>query len=137
MKKLSYLLDTNICIYIIKKEPKLVLNKFKQFSPGDIGISSVTLAELYYGVEKSSQIEKNRSALENFLLPLEILLFDDQAAIVYGEIRANLEKNGTPIGPLDLMIAAHTKSRGLTLVTNNTKEFVRIAGLLVENWVKA
>ena len=114
-----------------------MLNKFKQFSPGDIGISSVTLAELYYGVEKSSQIEKNRSALENFLLPLEILLFDDQAAIVYGEIRANLEKNGTPIGPLDLMIAAHTKSRGLTLVTNNTKEFVRIAGLLVENWVKA
>ena len=136
MKKLIYLLDTNICIYIIKKEPKLVLNKFKQFSPGDIGVSSVTLAELYYEIEKSSKIEKNRSALENFLLPLEILPFDDQAAVVYGEIRANLEKNGTPIGPLDLMIAAHAKSLGLTLITNNTKEFIKIANLFVENWTK-
>ncbi len=132
---MKLLLDTNICIYIIKKEPATVLTKFKQFIPGDIAISSITLAELNYGVEKSLHMEKNRIALENFLIPFEVLSFDEQAALCYGGIRAQLEKIGQPIGPLDLMIAAHAISTELTLVTNNIKEFNRVPNLKVEDWV--
>lgn len=134
MKRVSHILDTDICIYIIKKSPQAVIKKIREFSPGEIGISSVTMSELYYGAYKSQHQEKNLLALQNFLLPIEILPFDDRAAMNYGEIRAALEKNGTPIGPLDLMIASHVNGLGLTLVTNNSKEFSRVPMLLIENW---
>lgn len=132
---MEYLLDTNICIYIIKKRPVQVLRKFTGFAVGDIAISSITLAELQFGVVKSSNPEKNQEALDKFLTPIEILDFGYYASIEYGKIRAALERKGTPIGPLDMLIASHAKSMGLTLVTNNVKEFERIPGLKIENWV--
>ncbi len=132
---MKYLLDTNICIYIIKKQPVSVINKFKRLSIGDIGISSITLAELNYGVEKSQHPQKNKSALEEFILSLEIVSFDERAAYHYGDMRAELEKKGTPIGPLDLLIAAHARSLDLVLVTNNKKEFARVSKLKIEDWV--
>ncbi len=132
---MEYLLDTNICIYIIKKRPVQVLRKFTGFAVGDIAISSITLAELQFGVVKSSDPEKNQEALDKFLTPIEILDFGYYASIEYGKIRAALERKGTPIGPLDTLIASHAKSMGLTLVTNNVKEFERIPGLKIENWV--
>ncbi len=134
MKKLSYLLDTNICIYIIKKQPNSVIKKFNCFSPGEIGISSITVAKLYYGVAKSREKEKNMLALNNFILDLEQVFFDEKAATIYGELRVALEKKGNIIGPLDMLIAAHAKSLGLVLITNNTKEFSRISGLSINNW---
>ncbi len=131
---MEYLLDTNICIYIIKKKPVNVFEKFKTLEIGSIGISSITLAELRYGIMKSSDIEKNSVALERFITPLDIIDFDTNAAIEYGKIRADLEKKGTPIGPLDMLIASHAKSLDLTLVTNNEREFNRISELKIENW---
>ena len=133
---MDYLLDTNICIYIIKKKPEIVLKKFKGFPLGSIGISTITLAELQFGVRKSSNPEKNLSALNQFIIPLEIIDFDYKATIEYGLIRSELEKKGTPIGPLDTLIGAHAKSERLTLVTNNEKEFNRISNLRIENWTK-
>ena len=133
---MRYILDTNICIYIIKQKPIEVFEKFRGLPLGIVGISSITLAELVLGVNKSNQREKNQFALNQFLIPLDILDFDTDAALVYGIIRANLEKIGTPIGSLDTLIAAHVKSLGLTLVTNNEKEFSRVEGLKIENWVK-
>ena len=133
---MEYILDTNICIYIIKRKPAIVLEKFKKFPLGSIGISAITLAELQFGIHKSSNPEKNLSALNQFIIPLEIIHFDYNATIEYGIIRAELEKKGTPIGPLDTLIGAHAKSLDLTLVTNNEKEFVRILGLRIENWTK-
>jgi tRNA(fMet)-specific endonuclease VapC len=133
---MEYLLDTNICIYIIKKRPISVFEKFKSLSIGSIGISSITLAELQYGIMKSSYPEKNQEALDKFITPLEIIDFDYNATIEYGKIRADLERKGTSIGPLDTLIAAHAKSLDLILVTNNEKEFERILGLKVENWTK-
>lgn len=133
---MEYLLDTNICIYIIKKRPASVLKKFESLSLGDVAISSITLAELYYGIMKSSNPRKNQEALDKFLIPLEILDFDYAATIEYGKIRADLKKKGTPIGPLDTLIASHAKSLNLTLVTNNEKEFERIPDLKIENWSK-
>lgn len=133
---MEYLLDTNICIYIIKKRPEKVLEKFNALSLGDVAISSITLAELHYGIIKSSNPKKNQEALDKFLTPLEILEFDYFATIEYGKIRAGLEKNGTPIGPLDTLIASHAMSRKMTLVTNNEREFIRIPDLKIENWVK-
>lgn len=131
---MEYLLDTNICIYIIKKRPANVFERFKNLRMGDVGISSITLAELQYGIEKSSNIEKNREALEKFLTPIEILDFGYEATIEYGKIRAELEKKGIPIGPLDMLIASHAKSLDVVLVTNNVREFERIHGLKIENW---
>ena len=133
---MKFILDTNICIYIIKKKPAQVFEKFKGLPLGSVGISSITLAELEYGVKKSSQPEKNQIALKQFLIPLEILDFDTNAAAEYGKIRTDLERNGTPIGPLDTLIAAHVKSLELILVTNNEKEFKRVAGLQIENWTQ-
>ncbi len=133
---MEYLLDTNICIYIIKKRPISVFEKFKNLSIGSVGISSITLAELQYGIMKSSDPQKNQEALERFLIPLEIMDFDYKATIEYGKIRADLEKKGIPIGPLDTLIASHAKSLDLTLVTNNEKEFNRIPELKIENWIK-
>jgi tRNA(fMet)-specific endonuclease VapC len=131
---MEYLLDTNICIYIIKKKPMVVFEKFKNFTVGDIGISSITLAELQYGIEKSSNAEKNREALQKFLTPIEIIDYGYDATIEYGKIRTELEKKGVPIGPLDMLIASHAKSLDVILVTNNVREFERISGLKIENW---
>src|SRR3989304_2644230 len=133
---MEYLLDTNICIYIIKKRPIAVFEKFKGLSIGSVGISSITLAELQYGIMESSDPRKNREALEKFLTPLEIIDFDYNATIEYGKIRADLEKGGIPIGPLDTLIASHARGLDLILVTNNEKEFNRIPELKTENWTK-
>jgi tRNA(fMet)-specific endonuclease VapC len=132
---MKFLLDTNICIYIIKQKPTEVLQKFNAYNVGDIGISSITVAELEFGVQKSKYPDQNERALEQFLLPLTVVDFDNAAAIVYGKIRASLEKQGTAIGSLDTLIAAHAVSLGLTLITNNVKEFSRVADLKLENWV--
>jgi len=129
------LLDTNICIYVIKRKPAEVLQRFLAYAVGDIGVSSITVAELWYGVQKSGRPAQNREALEQFLLPLMVASFDDEAAAVYGSIRAGLERLGTPIGALDMLIAAHALALDVSLVTNNTTEFARIPGLRVENWV--
>ena len=128
------MLDTNICIYIIKQKPPEVLKRFLDYQVGEIAISAVTLAELRYGVAKSRYREKNATALDEFILPLEVLPFGEEATKSYGEIRAALEKAGTPIGSMDLMIAAHAVSLDITLVTNNTREFSRVAGLEVADW---
>jgi len=133
---MKYLLDTNICIYIIKRKPAIVLEKFRELPLGSVTISTITLAELEYGIRKSANPDKNLEALNQFLIPLAILAFDYDATIAYGKIRADLEKKGTPIGPLDTLIAAHALSLNITLVTNNEKEFNRVAGLKVENWAK-
>jgi tRNA(fMet)-specific endonuclease VapC len=132
---MKYLLDTNICIYIIKKKPENVFKKFTEMPFGSIGVSSITLAELQYGVMKSSNPIKNQDALEKFLTPLQIFDFGHEQAIIYGKVRAELEKKGTPIGPLDTLIASHAISLNLALVTNNEREFKRIPKLLVENWI--
>jgi len=133
---MKLLLDTNICIYIIKQQPAGVLKRFMEFQVGDIGISSITLSELRYGVAKSAYPEKNTKALDEFIIPLEIVSFDEQAAHAYGNIRASLEKAGTPIGSMDMLIAAHAVSLEVPLVTNNTREFTRISGLTILNWAE-
>jgi len=131
---MKYMLDTNICIYLIKQKPEKVLRHFKNHSIGDIGISSITLAELRFGVEKSQQIQNNRQALDEFILPLEIADFDEKAAVRYGAVRAALEKAGTPVGSMDMLIGAHALSLDLTLVTNNVREFKQIKNLKVVDW---
>ncbi|AZO94926.1 type II toxin-antitoxin system VapC family toxin [Halocella sp. SP3-1] len=131
---MKYMLDTNICIYIIKEKPEKVINKFHTLDVGDVCISSITLAELEYGVEKSQYTERNRLALAGFLSSIEVLPFSDKAASEYGRIRAELERQGNIIGAYDLMIGAHALSENITLVTNNTKEFQRINNLSLENW---
>lgn len=136
MIEVKYLLDTNICIYLINKKSQYLLKKFITFTPGNLAVSSITVSELYYGVYKSHHIEKNLRALHNFLLPLDIVTFDDNASRYYGELRSQLEKSGTPIGSMDLLIAAHAVSINVPIVTNNTKEFLRVPNLLVENWVE-
>lgn len=132
---MRYLLDTNICIYLIKRRPPQVLARFQHCAVGDIGLSAVTLAELQYGVAKSQFPARNQQALEAFTLPLEVVPFDAAVATAYGPIRTVLERQGTPIGAMDLLIAAHALSLGVTLVTNNPREFGRVSGLQVENWV--
>lgn len=129
------MLDTNICIYLIKKKPAVVLERFRQTDISEISISSITLSELFYGVSKSSKPEQNFIALTQFVAPLEILPFGGEAAQYYGDLRAHLEKQGTPIGSLDMLIAAHAISTPTTLVTNNEKEFQRVPNLNIENWV--
>jgi tRNA(fMet)-specific endonuclease VapC len=131
---MHYMLDTNICIYLIKQKPEKVLRHFKAHSIGEIGISSITLAELRYGVERSQQVQKNLQALEEFTLPLEIADFDETAAEVYGSVRAGLEQAGTPVGSMDMLIGAHALSLRVTLVTNNLREFQKIKNLKVVDW---
>lgn len=131
---MRYMLDTNICIYVIKNKPQNVIEHFVLHSPEELCISSITFAELVYGVEKSQAVDKNRLALSLFLSNIAILPFDDRAAIEYGSIRASLEKQGTPIGGMDMLIAAHSRYKKLILVTNNTKEFSRVKDLAIENW---
>jgi len=130
---LIYMLDTNICIYVINSRPAIVLERFRLERIGDIVISSVTAAELAFGVAKSGSA-RNRQALEMFLSTLEILPFDESTIWHYGDLRTNLERLGQPIGTLDTMIAAHALAIGTILVTNNTREFERVPGLRLENW---
>lgn len=132
---MRYMLDTNICIYLINRRPPKVIEHFNRLEIGDIGVSSVTVAELAYGVAKSGS-ERNRAALEAFLLPLEIADFDQKAAWKYGKIRSALELVGKPIGPFDTQIASHALALGCVVVTNNLREFQRVPGLKVENWAK-
>lgn len=129
-----YLLDTNICIYIINRKPAGVFAHFEGLSVGEIAISSITGAELAYGVAKSGSA-RNQQALQKFLGPLDVVAFDAAAMHQYGRLRARLEDQGTPIGPLDMLIAAHALALRATLVTNNLREFERVPGLALENWV--
>jgi tRNA(fMet)-specific endonuclease VapC len=129
------LLDTNICVHVINAKPPAVLERFRQHRMGEIGLCSVVAAELAYGVAKSGSA-RNRQALEMFLAPLIILPFDEAALWAYGDLRAELERKGTPFGALNTMIAAHALSQQSTLVTNNTREFARVPGLALENWVQ-
>ena len=133
---IRYMLDTNICIYVIRKKPSRLIQHFQNLRISDVGISSITFSELEYGVAKSQRSQQNKMALMEFLAPIEILPYDDMAAIQYGEIRASLERQGTPIGSLDMLIAAHALSIHSILVTNNESEFRRVPGLMVENWTK-
>jgi tRNA(fMet)-specific endonuclease VapC len=130
------LLDTNTCIYIINNRPPEVLERFRSYKAGEVGISSIAASELAYGVSKSGSI-KNRKALDMFLAPLQILPFDSECLWFYAEIRASLEKNGLSIGPMDTLIAAQALSIDGTLVTNNLKEFSRVPKLKLENWFEA
>src|SRR5450759_4929897 len=132
---MKVMLDTNICIAIIKQKPPQALKRFIIYKVGEIGISCVTLAELEFGVAKSQHLEKNQAALDEFVLPLEIANFDRDTARVYGRVRATLEKKGTPIGTLDMMIGAHALVLGVTLANNNARESSRIKGLTVVNWL--
>ena len=131
---MTYMLDTNICIYAIKKKPEKVLQRLLDHIDEGICISSITLAELEYGIKHSSNPKKNGQALIRFLAPISILPFGVAAASEYGEIRAYLRDKGTPIGPLDMLIAGHARAEGVILVTNNVREFERVPDLDIENW---
>ncbi len=128
-----YMLDTDICIYVLKRRPPELREQFDRLAE-ELSISSVTLAELYYGAEKSSRQVANRHAVEEFAARLEVLPFSADAAVHYGRVRAELERAGRPCGPYDMMIGAHARSAGLTVVTNNLREFERMPGVHVENW---
>ena len=129
-----WLLDTNIFIYLIKRKPDRVLQRLRALDISTVGVSSITVAELQYGVAKSTRPEQNALGLAALLAPLDVLAFDDAAAAAYGAVRAELERAGTPIGSMDLLIAAHALALGRTVVTNNTREFSRVAGLKAEDW---
>ena len=131
---LKYLLDTNIVIYVIKRRPLAVMGAFNE-NAGRMAISAITLSELYHGAEKSAKVAKNLAVVEDFASLLEVLPYGAKASQHYGAIRAELEKAGRSIGVNDLHLAAHARSEGLTLVTNNMGEFERVPGLLLENWV--
>ena len=133
---MRFLLDTNICIYLIKRSPPPVFKRFRRLRVGDVGVSTITYCELQFGVANSAKPKENQLALLEFLAPLEVRDFPAAAGVVYGEIRAHLQRKGTPIGNYDLLIAAYALQAGLTLVTNNTKEFKRIPNLKVENWAR-
>lgn len=133
---MTYMLDTNICIYAMKNKPERVLKRLKEELNSGICISSITLAELEYGMKHSSDPARNEQALLRFLVPLSILPFGVAAASEYGEIRAYLQSQGTPIGPLDMLIAGHAKAENLILVTNNVREFERVPNLEIENWAE-
>lgn len=130
------MLDTNICIHIIKRRPQSVLDIFEKELQDGLCISAITLAELELGVEKSAQKEQNQLALAMLLAVLEVMPFDDAAAVEYGSIFAYLQRHGTPVGKMDILIAAHARSLGMTVVTNNTKDFERVPNLSLENWVR-
>ncbi len=133
---MTYMLDTNICIYSIKKKPPQVLRRLKKHLGKGLCISAITLAELEHGVEKSASPEKNAAALMQFLAIMDVLPFNDLAAVEYGKICAYLQQRGTPIGTMDMLIAGHARAEGLILVTNNVREFERVPNLMVENWAE-
>lgn len=130
---LAYMLDTNICIYLITNRLPELRERFNEVAE-QICLSSITFGELHYGVEKSARRDENLNALERFAARLDVLAFDDAAAAHYGQLRAELERAGTPCGQHDIQIGGHARSRGLTVVTNNMREFARMPGLRVENW---
>ena len=132
---MKYMLDTNIIAYAKNNRPETVLRRFMQHRPEDMCVSAITMAELEFGVCNSSRPEQNQLALMTFLSGIAVVPFEAGAALAYGEIRADLTRKGALIGANDLLIAAHARSLGLTLVTNNTREFDRVEGLKVENWV--
>lgn len=133
---IRHLLDTNICIELIRgRSSETLLAKLRRRKIGSVGLSAITLAELQFGVARSSDPDRNRIALAEFVAPLPIVPFDDSAASAYGRLRADLQRTGRPIGPMDMLIAAHALSLNVALVTNNTREFRRVPGLRVENWL--
>jgi len=134
---MKYLLDTNTCIYVINKKSQAIVERIRKKKPEDVAVSSITLAELEYGVSRSQYPDRNRVALLQFLFPFMIVDFDQMAAQEYGTIRTKLESIGKPIGPMDMLIAAQAKALNLIVVTNNEKEFKRVEGLRIENWCKA
>lgn len=131
---MTYMLDTDICIYIIKRKPKRALERLEMLQPGQLTMSAITFAELMNGAKKSQHIESNISKLNELAELIEIYPFDQKAAVFYGDVRSALEKKGETIGSNDLLIAAHALSLNLILVTNNEKEFKRVDGLKIENW---
>ena len=132
---MRWMLDTDTCIAIIKKHP-VALKKLRGKSVGQVGISSITLGELAFGAEKSSRSSQAHEALDEFLVALEVAGFDDASAMTYGKVRASLERQGKPIGPLDTLIASHALDVDAVLVTHNTREFSRIDGLRLEDWIQ-
>ena len=133
---MKWMFDTDTCIALINRQPRDLIKRLQTKAVGDVGISSITLAELRHGVAKSTRRDQNRAALDRFLLPLDIAAFDDLAADLYGTVRADLETAGTPIGPLDTLIAGHAVSLNVVLVTHNVAEFRRVTGLRLEDWLK-
>ena len=132
---MAYMLDTDTCIYIIRRKPSEAIERLRRTPVSEVVLSSITMSELEYGVRKSSRRERNQLALLQFLMPIDVLPYGDRAARAYGRVRSELEKEGRGIGPLDTLIGAHALSVGATLVTNNVREFRRVPGLRVENWV--
>lgn len=133
---IRYLFDTDICIEVIRGRGSAVLEKLKRLELGDLGISTITLSELEFGAWKSANPERNRAAIATFCAPLVLRTFDETAASIYGSVRAHLERAGTVIGPLDMLIAAHALAEDAILVTNNEREFRRAPNLVVENWLR-
>lgn len=134
---MKWMLDTNTCIVIIRRHPEATLRRLRGKQIGQVGISSITLAELEFGAAKSQRAEQAQAALAEFLLPLVIAPFDEAAAAAYGALRAALESVGKPIGPLDTLIAAHSLAVGSVLVTSNAREFRRVPGLVIEDWTRS
>ena len=130
-----WLLDTNTCIYFLNRASEGIAKRFKELSPAQIKLPSITVAELYYGAEKSKFKAKNRERVKRFVSTFEIVAFDETACVAYAEIRHSVEKSGTPVGPMDLLIAAIGLAYNFTVVTNNVKEFKRVKGLKIENWL--
>ena len=132
---MKYLLDTNTCIYFLNKSSENIIARMKSLSPADIKLSSITVAELFFGAEKSNAKKKNHEIVEAFIHNFEQIPFDNKCSRKYAEIRSSLQKKGIPIGPMDLLIASIALTNHLTLVTNNVKEFKRVKGLIIENWI--
>ena len=132
---MPYLLDTNTCIYFLNRSSENIIARMKSLSPADIKLSSITVAELFFGAEKSKAKKKNQAVVDTFIHNFEQIPFDSKCCRIYAEIRSSLEKKGTPIGPMDLLIASITLTHNLTLVTNNVNEFKRVKGLIIENWI--
>jgi tRNA(fMet)-specific endonuclease VapC len=133
---MKWMLDTDTCVALIKRQPRDLIKRLQAKAVGDVGISSITLAELWYGVAKSTRRDQNRAALDQFLIPLDLEEFDETAAESYGTVRAALEAHGRPIAPLDTLIAGHALSLNVMLVTHNVAEFRRVAGLRIDDWLK-
>jgi len=133
---MRFMLDTNACVALIRRHDERILGRVKRCRPEELCVSAVTLSELEYGAARSADTPKNRLALAEFMTPIAVVPYDDTVAVSYGRIRTELESKGMPIGPLDTMIAAHALSLGLTLVTDNEREFRRVPGLMVQNWAK-
>ena len=131
---MRFMLDTNICIDLIRHRSLKIVRHLQRINPGDVCVSAITLSELEYGVAKSAMPDRNRLALAEFMTPVAVLPYGDAIAPVYGKIRASLESKGTPIGPFDTLIAAHALALNMTLVTTNEREFIRVPDLRVVNW---